>query len=259
MIILDYPSGPNLITRVLESGEPFLAVLRESWDDRDDGRRGRRNQSMKGNWLAIAGFKVGGRMSWPKQSRWPLEVGYTGKHAPLEPPEMTQPRWHLCSGPVRSGLDFWPTELGGLCVKSQFVGICYDSNRKWIQRKTWGWREGTAFGPVKLHELLMRWVGILEYSQAWTILPRHTQEPRYRGKELSSKRLWGGPPRVTAEKDQMRLGWSRCGGCVMESPPSCRVSWRAHACVPGSVGDLSHRDYYQRLWRLGHGTAISIS
>ena len=48
MIILDYPSGRNLITRVLESGETFLAALRERWDGRDDGRRGRRNQSMKG-------------------------------------------------------------------------------------------------------------------------------------------------------------------------------------------------------------------
>lgn len=37
------------------------------------------------------------------------------------------------------------------------------------------------------------------------------------GKELSSKRLWDRSPRVTAEKDQMRLGWSRCGAV------QCRV------------------------------------
>ena len=74
VIPMDYPGGPNAITRVIKCGQ---------------GKQKSQCQSdaMWGSWPATAGFE-NGKGSWGKEYRQPLEAG-KGKEtdSPLETPE----------------------------------------------------------------------------------------------------------------------------------------------------------------------------
>lgn len=63
-IILDYLGWYNLITWVLKSRDPFLAVV-----------RGRCETEEKSESCNFTGFENGGRRLWTKECGWPLEAG----------------------------------------------------------------------------------------------------------------------------------------------------------------------------------------